>query len=273
MFEPRIHRNRASSAAGLLALIYHSTVYEVRKGHGAGGLGLITSVFQTLLMVAVFYAFYMLLGLRGSAIRGDFMLYILSGVFLYIMHVKAIGAVFSASGPTSPMMLHAPMNTIIAIAAAALGALYLQMLSILVILFVYHAAITPISIHDPLGALGMVLLAWFSGVAIGMVFLAAKPWQPRAVGMIRAIFTRLNMFASGKLFVANQMPGYMLVYFTWNPLFHIIDQARGYTFLNYNPHFSSVSYPIYVSLALIMVGLMGEFFTRQHASASWAARQ
>jgi ABC-type polysaccharide/polyol phosphate export permease len=38
--------------------------------------------------------------------------------------------------------------------------------------------------------------------------------------------------------------------FIWNPLFHIIDQARGFVFINYNPHYTSISYPIYVSLAL-----------------------
>ena len=79
------------------------------------------------------------------------------------------------------------------------------------------------------------------------------------------------MVASGKMFVANQMPGYILAMFDWNPLFHSIDQARGFVFLNYNPHFSSVSYPLLVSLVLIMLGMMGEFYTRQHASRSWEA--
>jgi ABC-type polysaccharide/polyol phosphate export permease len=63
----------------------------------------------------------------------------------------------------------------------------------------------------------------------------------------------------------------MLVMFDWNPLFHCIDQARGFVFINYNPHYSSVSYPVYVTIALIMIGLMGEFYTRRHASASWGA--
>ena len=30
----------------------------------------------------------------------------------------------------------------------------------------------------------------------------------------------------------------MLTIFDWNPLFHTIDQARGFTFINYNPHYS-----------------------------------
>ena len=139
------------------------------------------------------------------------------------------------------------------------------------ILFVYHVAFTPVVIEDPVGAFGMLLLAWFTGVAVGMVFLALKPWLPELVGVLTMLYMRANMIASGKMFVANSLPGSMLVLFDWNPLFHAIDQNRGFVFINYNPHFSSISYPLYVGLALILIGLMGEFYTRRHASLSWGA--
>ena len=80
------------------------------------------------------------------------------------------------------------------------------------------------------------------------------------------------MIASGKMFVANTLPPSILVMFDWNPLFHTIDQARGYTFINYFPNNSSASYPFYVALACLMLGLMGEFYTRKHASVSWTAK-
>jgi ABC-type polysaccharide/polyol phosphate export permease len=104
-----------------------------------------------------------------------------------------------------------------------------------------------------------------------MVFLAAKPWAPELVGMITAIYQRVNMIASGKMFVANMLPGSMIALFDWNPLFHCIDQARGTIFLNYNPHYTSVEYPVWLALVCLMIGLMGEFYTRRHASASWNA--
>jgi ABC-type polysaccharide/polyol phosphate export permease len=229
------------------------------------------NIVQTVILVAVFYVMLELLGLRGSAIRGDFLLFVMSGVFLFLTHTKALGAVAGAEGPTSPMMKHAPMNTIVAIAAAAFGALYIQVLSAAVVLFIYHAAFTPISFDDPVGTVAMFLLSWFSGVAIGMVLLAAKPWAPDAVGLVTQIYQRANMIASGKMFVANMMPGYVLALFDWNPLFHTIDQARGFIFINYSPHYSSIAYPVYVSVACIVIGLMGEFYTRKHASVSWGA--
>jgi len=86
------------------------------------------------------------MGMRGSAIRGDFLLYIMSGIFLFMTHTKAMGAVVASEGPASPMMNHAPMNTFISICASALSALYLQVLSLFVILFVYHVMFKPLEI-------------------------------------------------------------------------------------------------------------------------------
>ena len=84
-------------------------------------------------------------------------------------------------------------------------------------------------------------------------------------------YMRLNMFTSGKMVVANTLPHFMLRAFDWNPLFHVIDQTRGFAFINYSPQNSNLMYPIYVALALAMIGLMGEFVTRNQVSLSWTA--
>lgn len=255
----------------MVELIYHSIVRDIRKSHRSAVIGLLLNMMQAVVFVLAFLILFELLGLRGSALRGDFLLYIMSGIFLYLTHIKAMGAVVSSEGPASPMMQHAPMNTIIAITSAAIAALYTQVLSMVVILTIYHIAFTPITIDQPIGAMGMLLLAWFSGVAVGLVFLAIKPWAPDFIGVMTSIYMRANMIASGKMFVANSLPAYMVAMFDWNPLFHTIDQSRGFIFLHYNPHFSSISYPVYLSLVLILIGLMGEFYTRKHASLSWSA--
>jgi len=273
MFEKQSARTPYGSALSILELIFHSTVRNVRKTHGNAVMGLVMNMMQTVILVLIFYFMFSVLGLRKNAIRGDFLLYIMSGIFLFMTHIKAMGAVVASEGPASAMMKHAPMNTVVAICSTALAALYTQVLSMFLVLFIYHVAFTPLVIYDPIGCMWMVLLAWFSGVAVGIVFLAAKPWAPDAVTVISNIYSRANMIASGKMFVANTLPGYLLPFFIWNPLFHIIDQARGYAFINYNPHFTSVSYPIYVSLALIMLGLLGEFYTRRHVSVSWSAKR
>ncbi len=254
-----------------LRLIYHSIVREIRKDHRHALVGLLMNVLQTLVLVLSFYLLFSILGLKGTALRGDFMLYIMSGIFLYLTHTKAMAAVVKSDGPTSQMMQHAPLNTVITISAAALGSLYIQVLSLCVVLYFYHVIVTPITIDDPAGAMGMLLLAWFTGSAVGVLLLAIKPWFPGFVMLASSVYARANMIASGKMFVANTLPGSMLAMFDWNPLFHAIDQARGFAFINYSPHFSSISYALAVGIVLVVIGMMGQFYTRKHASSSWNA--
>jgi len=271
MFRVETRQSGFSRALRTCDLIFHNTVRSLRRGHANALMGLISSIVQTLIFFFVFYALYALLGMRGAAIRGDYVLYLLSGIFVFMMNTRAMGAVAGSEGPTGAMMLHAPMTTAVAISSSALGAFYSQAQSMLVILVGYHLAVRPVEIHDPIGFIGMVLLAWFSGCCVGLVVLAARPWAPGLVGFASAVYARSNMIFSGKMFVANSLSYTLLKFFDWNPLFHIIDQARGYMFINYYPHNSTISYPVYVSLALLMIGLMGEFYSRRHVSASWTA--
>jgi len=274
MFEStRKPQTSLGTAIAMSEVVYHSIVRSVRKTHNNAFMAIALNMLQMVIFVVAFYVMFSVLGLRGTALRGDFLIYIMTGIFLYMTHSKTLAAVVASEGPATPMMLHAPMNTIISICSAALGALYIQVLSLLMILFIYHVAFTPVVIDQPFPAFGMLILSWFTGAALGLVLLAIKPWFPTFVSIFSQIYQRANMIASGKMFVANTLPGFMIAMFDWNPLFHFIDQARGYTFINYNPRYTSWEYGFWVGVVLIMLGLMGEFYTRRHASASWGARR
>ncbi|SEV90836.1 ABC-type polysaccharide/polyol phosphate export permease [Aliiroseovarius sediminilitoris] len=273
MFEVKVNRTRLEAAASMVSVIYHATVYDLRKSHPNAIVGLLINILQSLLMVAIFFVMISVFGLRTSAIRGDFLLYIMSGIFIFMTNIKTMKSVATAAGATSTMMLHGPMNTLVSITAAALGALYLQTLSIVVVLTIYSLAFKPVEIYDPGGAFMMLLLGWFNGVSVGIVFMALKPWFPRFTQVATTLYMRVNMFASGKMFVANTLPFFMLALFSWNPLFHIIDQARGYAFINYVPHYTSWQYALIVSIVLAFLGLLGDSYGRRYVSASWEARR
>jgi ABC-type polysaccharide/polyol phosphate export permease len=276
MFQKTVPTNRASSAVTIAELIYHNTVRSIRKAHGNAFMSIAMSVFQSLMFVLFFYIMFTVMGIKGLALRGDFVIFLLTGIFMFMTHNKAVGAVLGSEGPSSPMMQHAPMNTFISIVAGMLSTLYIQMLAVFFILFVYDVAVNPYvlkEIVDPVPVMGMLLLSWFSGGTVGLVFLAMKPWFPGLTGTLSTLYKRANMIASGKMFVANSLPAFMVSMFDWNPLFHTIDQARGFAFINYVPRNSNWEYVMYLSLTLLMIGLMGEFYTRKHASASWSARR
>jgi len=62
---------------------------------------------------------------------------------------------------------------------------------------------------------------------------------------------RANMIASGKMFVGQQPAGFnCFVYFEMERrLFHAIDQARGFVFINYVP--IQTSRPIRFTIAIV----------------------
>lgn len=271
MFQPIVPRGKTRRFFAMVGVIYHTIVHNLKGGHRNAVVGLMLAIAQSLTLVAVFFVMFTLLGVRQSPVRGDFLLYIMSGIFLFMTHIAAVSAVQGGGSSTSSMMQHGPMNAIVGLVSSALATLYQQFFSICIILTVYHIAITPIMIDRPIGALCMFIMAWFSGCTVGLLFLALGPWFPNATGVISQLYRRANMIASGKMFLANSLPASMLPFFDWNPLFHIIDQTRGFVFLHYNPFQTSLTYPVYVSLVIMVIGLMAEFFTRKHVSASWSA--
>ena len=255
-----------------LTLVYHATIRDVRKGKGNALQALLMEVLQAAMILIFFYVMITFLGLRGVAVRGSFVLYVLSGVFLFLTHNKAVSAV-GGGGPVNPMLQHAPVTTFLLIVAGAISSLYVQILAVLVISFVANVLIDPFTVYNLKRVSLCFMVAWFSGVAIGIIFLSIRPFFPSTVSIIEQIYKRANMIFSGKMFLANTLPSHMLVFFTWNPLFHTIDQARGAAFVNYTPHHTTLSYAVHLSLVLICVGLMLEHYARITVSESWSKRR
>ena len=258
-------------ALTIFALIFHNTVRSIRSGHRDALMAILTNMLQMIVMIAIFFVFMEVLGARRVAVRGDFLLYVMSGIFVFMTHVKAVSAVAGAEGPLSPMMQHLPMTPVVAVISAALGSLYTQLTVMATLLTVYHLVWSPISINQPIGAISMLLLAWFSGCCFGLLFAAVKPWFPTATPMVQMAYIRLQMFASGKMFLANNLPAKLFAIFSWNPLFHIIDQGRGFTFINYNAMRTSIEYPLTVSLVAGAIGILALSYTNRHVSLSWGA--
>lgn len=271
MFQVEQKRRTALSAAFEMAEVtFHATVRSARGSESNALFGLMMSVLMSAFFIISLYVTMNLLGFRNPSFHGDFMLFIISGVMPYMTYARTMRAVYSAPSSTSSIMLHGPMTTAISIISSAFGALYLMTLTTGVILFAYHLAYLPLSLNNPAYIFFTMLLAWYFGIATGMVLMAIRPWMPKFAPILLMIIARANIFASGKTMLGNTLSFTKLKLFAWNPLFHIIDQARGAFFINYSPRNSDIWYAVWVSLALMAIGLMGEFFTRKHASSSWS---
>ena len=93
MFVQQRNRNMLEAAFNTLALIYHVTVNNLRKGQRNAVVGLMMTVVQAVAMILGFYLVYFIIGVRYSPIRGNFIVYIMTGIFMFMAFSQAIGAV------------------------------------------------------------------------------------------------------------------------------------------------------------------------------------
>ncbi|WP_419739096.1 ABC transporter permease [Ruegeria sp.] len=273
MFYFRNNKTLLGGAFTTVELIFHAVVRNVRSQHSNAVVAIVRSIVQVLALVLVFYLIMSFMGARVAKVRGDLVLYLLSGVYLFLVHIKSVKQVAGVGVGNNPMMLHSPMNMMVMILATSFGILYTMLVTLFVILFLYHVAVAPLVIEEPGAAFVMVLLSWFTGCAVGLVFMALNPWFPTTASILTTLYRRLNMIFSGKMVLGNALGGFMLTMFAWNPLFHIIDQCRGFVFRNYYPRNSSWEYAVWVGVAVLMIGLLAVFYTKKHVSQSWGARR
>ena len=182
MFERRQTRNSFVSAVAIAELMFHYTMRSIRTTHRNAFVAIAINLLQVAIMMLVFTLLMTMLGMRSAPLRGDFFLFLLSGIFLYMTHIRTFRSVTGAAGATSGLMNHAPMTTAVSITSAALSVLYIQVLSIIIALTAYHALWKPVSFVEPVAAFAMLLLAWLSGLAIGLIFKSISPWFPEAQG-------------------------------------------------------------------------------------------
>lgn len=273
MFATPNKQTFVGATAKILALIYHQTVYNLRQEHRNALIGLLLSIMQTVVFIFVFGLFFMILGVRSSPIRADFMLFLISGISPFLLHVRCVAAVSGSYKIGNPLMKHRPLTPLVLVMAAAFTELYRQTLAVMVVLSIYHIMFNPVHVVDPVGCAAMFILAWLAGLATGLFFLGISAWAPKGAGLLSTVYRRVSMIASGKMMVANALPNAIIMFFYWNPLFHIIDQLRGYAFINYNPVKTSYTYAIWFSLVLIVISVLINFATRKYESLSWNAAQ
>ncbi len=248
-------------------LIFHSVVREVRTQSGNATFGVLKEVSTIVVFLGLFYVISLLMG-RGAAIRGSLMLFLLTGIVLFLTHTKAVASVRSASKATSAIMMHSPMTVILSILAKAFAGLYLQFVAVSIVVGTLWVFGTDLSVQDPGGLVLPIFLTWASGIAVGMLIMVLAPIIPFFVNTLSPIYQRAQMFTSGKFLPAAYMPGAMVGFFDWNPLFHTIDQARVATFVNYNSDVTNLSYPLWFTVIALLIGLMGEFWARKNLSRS-----
>lgn len=254
----RYYRNASmrDAAGAFLDVLGVSVMREFRASSGGAIMSFIKALVQPLTLFFGFFLLYELFG-RAMLIRGDFVLFMITGIMLFMLHIQAVKKLQSETGAQQAgMIFYARGSMLLNILASALHELYLNTVAMVIILGFAYLVRGYLEIYQPMYMIAPLFFAWASGLAVGMVFSAVSPLFPVVSNVFFQFYRRAQMFTSGKMFVANMIPASILPFFDWNPLFHAIDQARGAAFINYLPRNTNIWYPVYFTLAGITIALI-----------------
>lgn len=244
-------------------LLYTAVILNIRR-NSLGSLGLLSSFMMPIGMLLLFLLMYSFLG-RPMAIRGDFVTFLLTGIYLFLLCIRTKGACNIAGAGS--LAYHQPIQPILMCWAGGLSMLYIMTASMILIFignFLYHGVF---ELQNPYGMIAPFLVTWLFGVASGMV-ITGVCFYTGGKQFANIMFQRAMFITSGKFFVASSIPASLRPFFDWNPIFHTIDQMRGATFVNYNADTTTMTYPIIVVAVMLLFGHMMERRIRRDFSLS-----
>lgn len=242
-------------AASFSHLVFTLTVRAIRAENRNPAMGILMSFSQPLFFGLFFWLMITVLGGRGAPIRADPITFIIVGFFLFIMHIRVVMDMGKALG--GGLLEHPHATPFLLICVKAFTIFYKQVMSAIILLALNYTIRGVYLMEDPLPFILAALLCWIGGVVIGTLFILVNmsfSWG----GILQTLYIRVCFITSGKMVVASQVPGAMRAVMDWNPLFHLIDQARGAVFLNYEATLTSMLYPTWVYLGLLPVCLIIE---------------
>jgi lipopolysaccharide transport system permease protein len=248
-------------------LLWQFTVRQVELRHKGTHLGLVWSFLGPLLMVSLYVlVFGFIFGGRfqGAAAesRIEYALVLFLGLALYhfVAEVITVAPLIIVSNPNFVKKVVFPLEIL---AAANVGAAAIHFL-ITLGLVVLGALLGGVSLHAGIFWLPVIFLPLFLGVLGVSLALSALGVFWRDISQITQFLTLVLLFTSAVFYSVSQIPPFAWAFLKFNPLIHVIEQARRAIFWGLPVDLNHIVY-IYVSgLAAAVVG--GAFFQRLRSS-------
>lgn len=244
-------------------LMWALTVREIRQNSGGPAIGVLKGIGVALAFCLAFYFIMTFAGLTGLAVRGDLMIFIIIGIGFFFAAKMTLMASLQAMTGSWDMAAHPHLSPVLFVYAKSMSIYYNYFIAI-VILYLGNGMLGgSYQLQSPIMFFPLFTLCWLCGMGAGMV-LGFLMFYFSWAQMFKRIFLKIMFITSGKFTNANVIPNEVLPFFTWNPMFHLIDQMRGAAFVNYTPHNTNLTYPIIVMFFLVVGGhILHDYMLRQ----------
>lgn len=254
LLPPEAKRLKRSGFEVQKAVVFALFLRELRTRFGKYSLGYLWALLEPAVHVLVLVSLFTFFLGRSGAGGITFPVFFVAGIVPWFLFnniaVRSLRAVQSNEGLFNYRLVK-PIDTVLARALLEMviyGAVYVTLLLAVRLLG------EPVYISNILVLLGsFLLLAWFS-TGLGLVFMVIGDAFSEAEKLIPMLIQPLY-FISGIMISVKQIPVDYLPYLLWNPIFHVIEIARGTLSPGYEVGDVSLFYVFLCALTVSVVGL------------------
>jgi lipopolysaccharide transport system permease protein len=240
-------------------LLWQFTKRQIEQRHRGSALGMIWSVLSPLAMMAIYTVVFGLIFKGGyKGVENQSTMDYALGIFLSITIYQTLSEVISSSAGAivaQPNLVKKVVFPLEILPLANLGAAFYQFgVSLILVLLGVATLGNGLSLHSLLffvAFLPLIPLALGAALILSSLGVFLRDIQ-YAVGPICMVL----MYASAVFYSANMIPPAIWVFIKYNPLIHIIEQARAVLLWHQPLQWHGLGYSFACGLVLLAVGLV-----------------
>lgn len=199
--------------------------HEIRAKTVGSRLGPILLILEPTLFMVFYYVLRLALGVSYSRHGMTMAIILITGYLTHFALRNAASAVSLATHRMSNVLIHPLVTVMDGIIARAI--VYWFVYSI-VLIFISCGAIIFVGTRPP-GNLPLVLLgfllSFWMGVSLGILFGSVERFIPFAK-IPFTLLARANLYLSGGMYTAAELPPKLRAFVSWNPSLHIVELMR-----------------------------------------------
>ena len=234
---------------------------EMHTRFGHSKLGYLWAVFEPLAHIAIMVTLIGTLSHGAPPVGDSFAVFYFTGIIPYHLFTHTSSQLASAVAANRPMLQLPLVKTTDVLFSRAL----LEFATEITVAVIFIIAFTLIGFsaipRDFVYVLGAVIFLWGAAFGVGMInavvisFFSA--WEK-----IWGAVTSILYFSSGTFYVPRMMPEWLRGILAWNPVLQGIEMVRAGYFHETIPPWLSVSYLATLSISLLAIGAILEYFFR-----------
>ena len=244
-----------------LRVILALLLRETRATFGTSSFGYIWAIVTPTASVGLL-VFIFDLGGRVAPFGASLALFFATGILTLQIFNELSGKLMMVFNANRALLTYPVIKDVDTIIARSI----LITITYLLIVVIFFSFLIVLNLASVPAEIEIVLSAFFATISLGTGLgitnaVIASLWDTWI--QIEKILTRPLFFISGIFYVPSQLPTEAIEVLKWNPVLHLVEWFREGYYPNYDSLVLDKSYPVFLGMGFLVVGLTGERLFRK----------